>query len=291
MKAASVAAPSASDSASTPAAPAMEVVAVEGFRGRPVEERVRHEGLDQRRIGAAGGGEPPVLVEGDAAAAEQEIVQKRARRAGVEGDHRLAVDEGDVADAAEVEDHQRLLEAGGQRPVVERREGRALAAGGDVGVAEAADRVDAEPGRDPVAEAELAREARLGAVVDRLPVQADEGDAFARDAEVGEEALDRPGMGVRDLRLQVGERLGPRPLGLRHHAPAASRAVVSRVGIGAARPRASPRGRRRSRPAATSIPSMEVPLMTPMALTMPSLAMPLPMPSAVKPARAVIASA
>jgi hypothetical protein len=62
-------------------------------------------------------------------------------------------------------------------------------------VAEAADHVDAEPRRDPVPEAELAREARLGAVVDRLPVQADEGDVFAGDPEIREEALDRPSVG------------------------------------------------------------------------------------------------
>ena len=41
---------------------------------------------------------------------QDEIVEKRAGRAGVEGDHRLAVDIGDIADAAEVEHHHGLVE-------------------------------------------------------------------------------------------------------------------------------------------------------------------------------------
>ena len=88
----------------------------------------------------------------------------------------VAVDVGDVADAAEVEHHHGLVERRREGPVIERREGRALAAGGDVGVAEAIDRVDAELLGHLLADAELAREAHLGPVIDRLAVQADEID-------------------------------------------------------------------------------------------------------------------
>ena len=73
----------------------------------------------------------------------------RVGRAGVEGDDGVVVDIGDVADAAEIEHDQRPLAAScASARVVERRERRALAAGGDVGVAEAVDDVDAERSRD-----------------------------------------------------------------------------------------------------------------------------------------------
>ncbi len=68
-----------------------------------------------------------------------------------------------------------------QSLVVERRQRRAFAARGDIGMAEAVDDIDAQRLGDARADAELAREAALRAMEDGLAVQADEGDALARD--------------------------------------------------------------------------------------------------------------
>ena len=56
----------------------MEILAVEGFRSGAVEERVLHERRDELRVGLAGGGELPVLVEAQAATAQDEIVEQGA---------------------------------------------------------------------------------------------------------------------------------------------------------------------------------------------------------------------
>ena len=87
--------------------PGVEVVAVERFRRRPRRSR---DGFISRATSAASararGRERAVLV---VAAAPRRFSTKSSSsargRAGVEGDHRVAVDIGDVADAAEVEHH------------------------------------------------------------------------------------------------------------------------------------------------------------------------------------------
>ena len=83
---------------------------------------------------------------------------------------------GDVADAAPVEQHQRLARAPRDRGVIERDQRRALAAGGDVGGAEIADHVDARARRRARAVAELAGKALARPMQHRLAVQADERD-------------------------------------------------------------------------------------------------------------------
>ena len=138
---------------------------------------------------------------------EQEIVDQRIGRSGVEGDD-LAVraEIGDVADPAPVEDHQRALEAGGHRRVIDRRERRAFAARRDVGRTEVRDDVDPERGRRARAVAELARQAEARPMQDGLAVQADQRDALAGNRESLEKRLDRRDMGVGHVALEIGLR-------------------------------------------------------------------------------------
>ena len=78
--------------------------------------------------------EHSVLVEGQSAPRRQEIVDQRIGRSGVEGDDlAIRAEIGHVADPAPVEDHERALETGGHRRMVDRRERRALASRVDVG--------------------------------------------------------------------------------------------------------------------------------------------------------------
>ena len=144
--------------------PAMESVAIQGLRRRPCEIGVGEKLGEQIAVRRSRCGERAIPVERLAAALEQEIVKQGGGGAGIEGDDGLAIEIRHVRDAAEVEDHQRLGEAGGQRLVVERRERRPLPARGYVGVAEAVDHVDAQRGGHAGAAAELAGEAGLGLV-------------------------------------------------------------------------------------------------------------------------------
>src|SRR4028118_2425736 len=52
--------------------PRMEILAVEGFRGGAVEEGIGHELRREGRVRLARGGEPSVLVEAQAPAAQDE---------------------------------------------------------------------------------------------------------------------------------------------------------------------------------------------------------------------------
>ena len=153
---------------------------------------------------------------------------------------------------------------GGHRRVIDRRERRALAPGLHVGRTEVRDHIEAERGRRARAVAELARQPVARPMQDRLAMQADQRDALARDRKPIEKRLDRRDMGVGDVALE----LGLRRLGF---------ARVRRPPRAGAGPPASGRGR--SRPArlracsspslsisATSIPSIDVPLMTPIAV-------------------------
>ena len=175
MNSASVAAPSASESASTPLARAWKSWRSRDFGAGRSKNGLAMNSATSFAIGRAGGGELPVLVEAQAAAAQHEIVEQRARRAGVEGDHRVAVDIGDVADAAEIEDHHGLGErrspARGDRAArtarLRRRRPRPRGGSGRPCRCRA-------PAATRCAEAELAREAHLRPVIDRLAVQADE---------------------------------------------------------------------------------------------------------------------
>ena len=87
-----------------------------------------------------------------------------------------------------------------------RHERRALPAGRDVGRAEVVHHRNAEPLRQRRAVADLDGELALRPVEHGLAVEADHGDVRGGDAIVGQQPLDRLGMGAR------GQRLAPRAI-------------------------------------------------------------------------------
>ncbi|GAV36566.1 hypothetical protein ROTAS13_04254 [Roseomonas sp. TAS13] len=212
-----------------------EGVAVQGFGHGTAEEGVPQEARHDPRIGPAAACQPPALVEAAAGAAEQEVVQHGIGRAGVEGDHRLAIQVGHVADPAQVQhgERPRLPQPRHEGAVVERHQRRPLAARRDIGVAEAVHHRQAQARGGGIAEDELAGEARLRPVQHGLAVQADHGDLLARQAGLGQETLHRRRMGPGDRLFQRRERVAQHPLRLRRQAQQGG-AQAGLVGIGTA---------------------------------------------------------
>ena len=112
----------------------------------------------------------------------------------------LAVDEGDVGDAADIEharpDAARPARAPGA--MEHRHQRRALPAGGDIGGAEIVDHRDAEPCGERRAVADLDGQAAVRPVQDGLAVEADHCHFARRHAVGGEKRLDRLGMRIGD---------------------------------------------------------------------------------------------
>ena len=105
-----------------------------------------------------------------------EVVDQRIAGAGVEGDEiGVAVDEGHVGDAAEIEhaDRMRTLEQAHQGAMEDRHDRGALPAGGDIGGAEVIDHGNPQPGGERRPIAELDREAAFGPVQNGLAVETD----------------------------------------------------------------------------------------------------------------------
>src|SRR5271166_7060793 len=90
-----------------------KIVAIERFWRRAVEERVSEKLLDMGRRGASGVSERAVEVGRGAGVPVHPIIDERVAGAGVEGeDFRLLSDPGNIRDAAEVEDRDRLRQRG-----------------------------------------------------------------------------------------------------------------------------------------------------------------------------------
>ena len=126
-----------------------EIVAVERFRRAAGEIRLRRESARHappRPCPARASA--PSRSAACAGMAPHPVVDRRVARAGIEGEDVAAgADPGDVADPAEIEHGDRLVQAGGERGMVERRERRPLAARRDIGAAEIGDDIDAgQPG-------------------------------------------------------------------------------------------------------------------------------------------------
>src|SRR5207253_7073654 len=115
-----------------------EIVTVERFGWLAREIGMREKTRDMRGRRRPRPCQRAVDIGRPAGMAMHPIVDQRVPRPGVEGEDRLGVvpDPGDVADAAEVEDRDRLRHLGGERGVVERREWRSLTAGGNGAAAE-----------------------------------------------------------------------------------------------------------------------------------------------------------
>ena len=183
-----------------------------------------------------------VAVERRAGARAHEIIDQRVAGPGVAGDRIAAVDKGDVGDAADIDDHDRMrpVEIAGDRLMEHRHQRRALPAGHDVGLAEITSDRNTDPPRDLVAAPDLHREPRRRLVQDRLTMEADDVDAGAVDALGGEELLDRLHMGARDEGFRLGEHAGTRravgqPRAFRQRLPQ-QRPLVLAIGPVAGRP-------------------------------------------------------
>ncbi len=190
---------------------AVEIISVQRFRRGPVEIRIGHEARHEFVMDAAARGERAIGIVGPAEATLHEIVEYGARRTGIEGYDRVAIDIGDIPDAAEVEHHHRLLELLRQGTMIQRCEGSALAAGRNIGVTEAVDRRDAERIGHRLPVHELPGEAAFGTVVDRLAMQADEIDGAEIKPLVVGIAADGGEMIGRDRRLEFRQRFGCGP--------------------------------------------------------------------------------
>ena len=157
------------------ARPCAEIVAVERFRRRQRKERMLHQARDHRLVDPAGRGMAAVDIERLSGAQPQEIVEQRIAWPGIAGDQLLAVDEGHVGDAADIEDRDRRLaaELAHQSLMKDRRQRRALPAGRDIGGAKIIDHGNAEALGEDLAVADLHRQRPLRPVQQRLAVKAD----------------------------------------------------------------------------------------------------------------------
>ena len=118
--------------------------------GRLGEERMREHPRDRVLVDFARRRRASVVVLRLPGPQADEIVDQRIAGSGVEGDEiGIAVDEGDVGDAAEIEhgDGMRALEQADQRAMEHRHDRRALPAGGDIGGAEVIDHRESRAGR------------------------------------------------------------------------------------------------------------------------------------------------
>ncbi len=130
-------------------------------------------------VDPAAGGQPAVLIHRLSHVAERPIIDQSIAGAGIEGDQilRSLPHPGDIADAAQVQHRQGALrQGGGQGLVIERYEGRALPAIGDIRAAEIADGIDAGEPRQQPSIADLPGAALLGLMQHRLAMEAEHRD-------------------------------------------------------------------------------------------------------------------
>jgi hypothetical protein len=155
----------------------------------------------------------PVSVERLGDPQPHEIVEQCIARSGVASDQIVAVNVGDVGDAADIEDRDRRLEPEPprQRAMIHRRERRAFSAGVDVGGAEVIDNWNAEPGCEHAAVADLNRQPALGPMQHGLAVEPDHGDVARPNTIGGQERCHRFDMRVIYSRLGGGDDLRSGP--------------------------------------------------------------------------------
>ena len=216
-----------------------------------------------------------VLVARRAGARAHEIVDQRVGRAGVAGDRIvLAVDEGDVGDAAEIEhrDRMRPVERARQRAMKHRHQRRALPAGRHIGGAEVVDHRNAE------SRAPARRRRRSGPSACPSAGAARSGRGSRRHRSMSRSiplaarnAFDRARRAAPST-CASASRDHARPLGARRAAPApppsrgaAARALVLLIGDAARSARTATTVSPSVSISATSMPSIDVPLISPIA--------------------------
>ena len=209
-----------------------EGVAVERLGRRLGEERMRQHARDRVLVDLARRRRPSFVVLRLPGPQAHEVVDQRIAGAGVEGDEiGVAVDEGHVGDAAEIEhaDRMRALELAHQGAMEHRHDRGALPAGGDIGGAEVIDHGDPQPGGERRPIAELDREAAFGPVQDGLAVETDHADRARRHPVGGQERFHRLGMHVGHELFDLGEEFRAARCGRRDWSRPRSRAAAGRA--------------------------------------------------------------
>src|SRR6185437_6381547 len=208
-----------------------EGVAVQGFGRVARKIGMGQEALHERLVDPALARERALEIGGGAGALSYPIIDRRVAGPGVEGEKliRCGADPSDVGDAADIDDGERMLEPCREGGVIERHQGRALAARRDIGRAEIAHHIGLGEPRQKRAIAQLPGAALIGCVEDGVAVKADEVDGAERMAF--DEALDRFGMRLGQAALQILHR----PFAAQGRAQRLAQRIV--IGQGQPRPR------------------------------------------------------
>ena len=166
----------------------------------------------------------------------------------------------------------RPVEIARQRLVEHRHQRRALAARRHIGGAEIMNHGHVQPAGERQAVADLHRQLGRRSMQHGLPVKADNGDALFADMLIGKKRLDRLGMRAGDEGFRFGEHARPLVAGGQSGARSQRLPQQSLLGLAIGPVAGRPEGAMRSPSvsiSATSTPSSEVPLISPIALTAP----------------------
>ena len=191
----------------------VEIVTVEGFWRWGGEIRVCEKPCEHRLVDLPLPGQSAARIEGPARLRRHPVVDERIAGAAIEGDHPrlgrlLDIEPGDIGDAAEIEDRNRVAvraEGAETGMMIDRRQGRTLAAGGDVATAKIRD--DRNPGRggESLRVAHLPGETLCRSVQQRVPGKADDIDGIRRHACGAQNVGHRGRVQIGQLRLEPGE--------------------------------------------------------------------------------------
>jgi len=192
-----------------------EVVAIQRFRRPLGEERGGKQLLNHGVVDPSGRGQPAPGIHRLSGMGAGPVVEQGVARPGVKGEHRAVLvipgaDPGDVRHPAHVEHRQRARHAGGERHVIQRRQGCPLAAHRDVGGAELEDHGNAQGVGEELTVAELPSLAPIRAVQHRLAVKAHHVHVRRRQTLRRHQPPHRLHMAQRQLAAD-GRRAGPRP--------------------------------------------------------------------------------
>jgi len=148
---------------------------VQGFRRGTLEIRVAQQALKHPLVHLARPGQCAIPVKCLTGVAADPVIQRPVAGAGVEGDQlALPADPGDVRDAADIEDGERLWQVPGQGGMINRRKRRTFAPGGDIGGPEVMGNRQAGLRRQARRIANLPGPPAIGLMQDRLAMEADE---------------------------------------------------------------------------------------------------------------------
>jgi hypothetical protein len=175
-----------------------EIVAIERFWRRALEEAGCQKQCDVRRRCASGAGECPIDIRRGTNVPPHPIIDQRVTGPGVEGKHfRFLADPRDIGDPADIKDRERLWQRRGKGGVEQRSKRRSLPSRRDVGRTEIGDDVEPKNIRQQRPVAQLPGAAFGWAMQDGVTVQAD--DVDMRFGMTRDKLLDRVGVKASQL--------------------------------------------------------------------------------------------